>query len=249
MEQVTITHKNGIATSEVISINSKNIIKYANNSAGYAELLYDLKDPVTYVLSITKTALDALLLLADVIPLLYANILDPTTGASTATTFNENYVLSLKDSKAHIAGVLDETVVELICLDKSFTNKKIYANGTVATLTRSLPSYLKSLSYAALLTQTSTGAPVETILEDTITGQVWARSSAGTYTLTKTGAYTVGKTIPSKVEEYYDVAGNRLVLIPTSVNVFTLQTYAAADTNTLVDGVLSAQYIFIQIYR
>lgn len=254
MEQLVTTKKNGMSSAETLSLNPKNIIKYADNSTGYAELLYDTdgvakEKPITYELSISKAALDIIVLRSNEIPTISASVADLVTGVLTATTFNADYVVSLKDSKAHIAGVLDASLIELVYSEGSFGSKRIFVDGAVSSISKTTPTYLASLSYAALLTQTSTGAPVATILEDTITGQVWARTGAGTYTLTKAGAYVVGKAIPTAVEEYYDGAGNRLVLTPTSVNAYTLQTYAAADTNTLADGVLSSQYFNIIIYR
>jgi hypothetical protein len=52
-------------------------------------------------------------------------------------------------------------------------------------------------SYTALLTQTSTNAPVATVLSSNLTGTfTWARTSAGIYTLTaSTATFTSGKTI------------------------------------------------------
>lgn len=49
-------------------------------------------------------------------------------------------------------------------------------------------------SYVALLTQTGTNAPTAIELENTIGNIVWARTSAGTYTATLTGAFNSGKT-------------------------------------------------------
>jgi hypothetical protein len=50
--------------------------------------------------------------------------------------------------------------------------------------------------YTALLTQTSTNAPVATILENTLGGTpVWTRGSTGTYSITLAGAFTVDKTV------------------------------------------------------
>ena len=50
--------------------------------------------------------------------------------------------------------------------------------------------------YTALLTQTGTNAPVATVLENTLGGTVvWTRDSAGFYTGTLAGAFTVSKTI------------------------------------------------------
>ncbi len=51
------------------------------------------------------------------------------------------------------------------------------------------------LIYRALLTQTSTNAPVATILENTLGGvPVWTRGIAGIYTCTLSGAFPLEKT-------------------------------------------------------
>ncbi len=57
----------------------------------------------------------------------------------------------------------------------------------------SAPSYLV---YTALLTQTSTNAPVATVLENTLGATpVWSYDSVGFYIATLTGAFIVGKTV------------------------------------------------------
>ena len=97
------------------------------------------------------------------------------------------------------------------------------------------------------LTQTGTNAPVLTAIKDTIAG-VWAYSAVGTYTLTTSGAFTSGKTVPNKEEDYTDAAGNLIKIIPTSTSVMTINTYAAVNTSVLADGVLSGQFINIEVY-
>lgn len=115
-----------------------------------------------------------------------------------------------------------------------------------ALLTNNSIPYFK---YTALLTQSGTDAPLPTILEDTIGLPTWARAGVGTYTLTKTGFFVIGKSMPAKAEQYYDKDLNRFVLTPTSANLYTLETFAAADDQTLADGVLTNQYINIEVYQ
>jgi hypothetical protein len=103
--------------------------------------------------------------------------------------------------------------------------------------------------YTVFLNQTGTSAPIPTILEDSIGLPTWARTGVGTYTLTKTGFFTVGKSVPKKAEQYYDKDLNRFVLTPTSANLYTLETFAAIDDQTLADGVLVDQYINIEVYQ
>ena len=102
--------------------------------------------------------------------------------------------------------------------------------------------------YTAFISQTGTSTPTATsVLKDTVGSPVWARTAAGTYTLTKVGAFTSGKTVPID-DNYTDQAGNLYKLNRTSADVMTLYSYAAADTSVLADGVLSNRYINIEIY-
>jgi hypothetical protein len=103
-----------------------------------------------------------------------------------------------------------------------------------------------SLISKGFLSQTGTNAPVFTAIKDTLTG-VWARTAIGTYTYTKTGAFTVNKTIPLD-DIYVDQSGNLFKINRTSADVITLLTYASADTTVLADAVLTNRYINIEVY-
>jgi hypothetical protein len=98
-----------------------------------------------------------------------------------------------------------------------------------------------------LVSQTSTGAPTATVIENT-TGvtPVFARSSAGVYTLTMTGAFTVNKTfipVPRQVLS----TGNECTVARTTADVVSIQSFATSGP-TSTDGLLSATPIEIQIY-
>lgn len=122
-------------------------------------------------------------------------------------------------------------------------------NGTnVFATINDVPTAFK-LAYTAYISQTGTNAPTEDIkLKDDIAVPVWSYSAVGTYLLTKASAFTSTKTVPNKAEPFYDVDGNLMTLERTSANVMTLKTYAAADTTVLANGVITAQYINIDIY-
>lgn len=103
--------------------------------------------------------------------------------------------------------------------------------------------------YHVFLTQASTGAPTIAILQDTITGVARARSAMGTYTLTKAGAFTQGKTTPgAQVVVMYDNSGNKITAEWTSADVITVKTYAAADTTVLADNILNATEFKIEVF-
>ncbi len=88
--------------------------------------------------------------------------------------------------------------------------------------------------YKALLTQTSTNAPVATIVEDTIEGTiVWAYSSEGVYTATLTGAFTANKTL-------IILNSNTVAAVRTSADVITL-TGAS-------NGLLTGTTFIVEVY-
>jgi len=102
--------------------------------------------------------------------------------------------------------------------------------------------------YHAILTQTATNDPVSALLENTLSVPGWIRTVAGTFTLTKVGAFVVGKTSPAKAQSYFDEFGNKYKITPTSADVMTLQTFAAANTNVPADGILVNEEIYLEVY-
>jgi len=122
----------------------------------------------------------------------------------------------------------------------------IKPNGTSIAENISAWFITKPKIYEGFFTQTGTTAPTGNVLEDGIGAPVWARTAVGTFTLTKTGAFTSGKTVPVD-DVYTDQSGNLYKINRTSANVMTLLTYAAADTTVLADGVLNNRFIHIEI--
>ena len=107
-------------------------------------------------------------------------------------------------------------------------------NATKSATVNQLSAYIVSYSsYIALLTQTSTDAPVATVLSSNLTGTfTWARTGVGVYTLTASAAiFTANKTI------VFLNAGSDIPIITgerTSDTVLTVKTFdpftaAAAD--------------------
>lgn len=108
------------------------------------------------------------------------------------------------------------------------------------------------LVYSALLTQTSTNAPVATILHNTLGGTpVWARNSAGTYTLTLTGVWTADKTLIIAASAYDPVTGFTIPFAynagASSVNVLAFKV-VNPDTGLGADSVLTNTSITILVY-
>jgi hypothetical protein len=108
--------------------------------------------------------------------------------------------------------------------------------------------YVLPKKYVALLTQSATSAPVATVLQNSLSGTpVWSYVSTGTYNLTLTGEFTVGKTIIRSMnldlvrgDEYGDVVASR------SLNTIALVTYDIS--NTPADDLLSSTLMEIEVY-
>lgn len=110
--------------------------------------------------------------------------------------------------------------------------------------------------YRALLTQTSTNAPVATVLGNTLGGTVvWTYNEVGLYTGTLAGAFTTTKTCLPPVNASASLDGAS-TFIETSffradADSIKLQT-AVVDPNggtiTLVNAALTAAYVEILVY-
>ena len=101
-------------------------------------------------------------------------------------------------------------------------------------------------SYTALLTQTSTNAPVATILSSNLTGTfTWARTGVGVYTLTASAAtFTANKTI------VFLNAGSGIPLISaerTSDTVLTVKTFVPSS-GAAVDAAITNGAFEVRIY-
>lgn len=101
--------------------------------------------------------------------------------------------------------------------------------------------------YRALVSQAAGAAPTATVLENNLGGTVvWARSSAGTYTATLTGAFTSAKTFIMQPGESGTIAAiKNIIAVRTSANVVTVTT---GSGGTLEDDVLSSFPISILVY-
>jgi len=99
------------------------------------------------------------------------------------------------------------------------------------------------------ITQVGTADPTVSYLKQGIPTAVVARSSAGVYTFTKTGAFTSGKTVPnSKGESLVLDNGSWVHIAWTSANVITISTKNVAGVSgVLTDGLLTNQYFKIEV--
>lgn len=143
-------------------------------------------------------------------------------------------------------GIDEISTGDLILVSDSSKN-----NATRSASVDQLASYINLGygSYTALLTQTSTNAPVATLLSSNLTGTfTWARASEGFYTLTaSTATFTSGKTA------VFINSGSRQAIITTwtrtSDFVITIATEISDDPGQGFDGGLTNASIDIRIYK
>ncbi len=105
------------------------------------------------------------------------------------------------------------------------------------------------LTYVALLTQTSTNAPVATVLENTFGGTpVWTRGFAGIYTCTLASAFPLAKTFV--INGLAPNGGFDFIAytwMDSPPNSFRLTTIDIA-TYTPLDELLTSNPIEIRVY-
>lgn len=101
--------------------------------------------------------------------------------------------------------------------------------------------------YVAILVQVETDAPVATVLENTLGGTpVWARSDAGIYSATLTGAFPLGKRLVSLSPTIATNAATVLCYSFPNANVMNLRSFDG--TMTLADELLLGASIEIRVY-
>jgi hypothetical protein len=98
--------------------------------------------------------------------------------------------------------------------------------------------------YAALLTQTSTDAPVATVLRNDLDGTVvWGYSVSGVYTATLSAAFLAAKT----TVDLGAVKGKLISALTGNTGVITVRTTDVADL--AADAILTATPIEIKVYN
>lgn len=97
--------------------------------------------------------------------------------------------------------------------------------------------------YIATLSQSGTAAPVANVLKNTLGGTpTFARTSAGSYTMTLTGAWTSGKTVILPGTIPAGISGGTVALVEIvreSANVIRIRT-GDAFASTLLDDLLGS---------
>ena len=120
-------------------------------------------------------------------------------------------------------------------------------NATKSATVDQLSAYIVPYSsYTALLTQTSTDAPVATVISSNLTGTfTWARTDVGVYTLTASAAiFTDSKTI------VFLNPGSSVSLVSaerTSDTVLTVKTFVPSS-GAAVDAAITNGAFEVRIY-
>jgi hypothetical protein len=103
--------------------------------------------------------------------------------------------------------------------------------------------------YKAFLTQTTTDAPVATILENTLGDIVWTRGNTGQYVGTLAGAFPGGKTFCLKLNgSDCKAVSNTFTFGRTGDNAVYINSFNGVYT-TASDSILENTQIEIQVYE
>lgn len=233
MKTVTTTARNGIAFPEDQAINLRNIIKYYNNASTKAVVMLDVEPggnarPVSYTLDISKATLDALIATDGFINLITASVYDLSTGLTTTTSFNEKYLVSLRDSMLFINGAVDVSVVEIVYSQGASSNKTVYANGTLAALVAS--------NAADILAYLFLSVPGSSTIVDIAERTIIATVPAGTTVTALVATFTTSPSIASIV-----IGATPQVSGSTTNNFSTAKTYivTAQDAITVRNWIAS----------
>ena len=136
----------------------------------------------------------------------------------------------------------EKLVNEIHWMDLPFRLKAIFSK--LPSGGGSEPSYKV---YTALLTQSGTDAPVATVLENTLGGDiVWSRGGEGYYIATSSGLFTIDKTVV-----FIEPSSNLAITGYFQVNNKTINTVEIATVVTIgtADNGLYKTSIEIRVYN
>ena len=243
MKQVTISAVNGITVTPnvTMAIDIQKIIRYHQNTAGFAVVRYNSNtnttQPESLTLTINKATVDALIATDATISLITANVYDTTSGVLTATSFNTDFLVTLKDSYFNIRGT-KTAVVSFEYSDGGFKNKIAYISSTLAALVASNKAEILTYRFAAVAgSTTAINATARTIAATVpfgtnVTAMVATFTKSPNLTSIKVGgvAQTSGATANnfSTAKTYVLVAADAI----TTRNWVVTVTVRAATTTT-----------------
>lgn len=106
---------------------------------------------------------------------------------------------------------------------------------------------LNRKSLIGFISQTGTAAPTFEELVDEILPE-YTRTAAGTYSISKEGAFTALKTTPRNLTTTYDADGNKITIEWIDADHLQIKTYLAADLLTPADAVLNETELRIEVF-
>ena len=189
-------------------------------------------------------------------PLSTATINALATKFPTPTGLTTNYLPKWNGSGFGISQILDNGGNLLIGTTIDNGAAKLQVAGTIsaspATTANQVPTWgqVQAITrpykvYTALLTQTGTNAPVATVLENTLGGEVvWSRINNGTFDATLANAFVFNKTtvsVPSSINSFVHNSGR------LNINVVRLITLNNSMANA--DNLLIGATIEIRVYN
>lgn len=134
--------------------------------------------------------------------------------------------------------VFDIQDTDIYLISRGGVNKRI-SGGNIKLLSKPY------LVYSALLTQTSTNAPIPIVLENTIGAIVWSYDSTGSYIGTLVGAFTLDKTFV--ICNSTNGTSDDLVQASTPPSADIVVVYSW-NTGTLANDILVNTPIEIRVY-
>jgi hypothetical protein len=104
--------------------------------------------------------------------------------------------------------------------------------------------------YSALLTQEGENPPEVSLLQEGIKGTEWLRTAPGKYIFRRNRSFfKYHKDFPQNTLTLKQPNGDQITIEETSTNEITLQTFAANDHETPVDGILKDYFFGYSIPR
>lgn len=179
------------------------------------------------------------------------------TSAKTWTLLQAGANLAISGTMLNVTGVAPIGADYLVGhADATLTNERVVTDTSTITWDLSTAGQAKAnvvgttnKVYQATLTQSSTSAPVATIIDNTLGGvPVFARTSAGIYTMTLASVWTANKTAILSGSGISAHSFAVIQIVRTSTSVITITTL---DVNlgaaTATDGILNETGILITI--
>jgi hypothetical protein len=105
-------------------------------------------------------------------------------------------------------------------------------------------------SYVGLISQTGTAAPTVTVFKNTLGGTVvWTRNSAGNYTGTLAGAFTIGKTVVPTTNQNLPLVDRAMFSYSPDGDTITILVRKMSDGTFADWGQSQSAFIEVRVYK